>query len=131
MLVMIDTAIRVGELLNISLEDLVWEENLPVGIGIRDPKNRKERIANLPPVTSNALNRWLEYLKKHLVSVKWLFPNIYGEQLAIRTLQENITEYGRKAGITGRFTPYVPAYFCQELYHVRRGLAQLARDSGT
>lgn len=107
MLVMMDTAIRVGELLNIHVDDIIWEDNLPASICIRDPKNHRERFANLPPVTAKALNRWLDYLKKNLLNVKWVFPNIYGEQLAIRTLQENITEYGRKVGINGRCSPHM------------------------
>ncbi|MDK2984535.1 MAG: integrase/recombinase XerD [Clostridia bacterium] len=107
MLVMMDIALRVGELLNIMVEDLLFDDSLPAAIRVRDPKNHRERIANLPPVPAKALHKWLEYLKANVVSPQWLFPNIYGDQLSIRTLQENITKYGRKAGITGRCSPHM------------------------
>lgn len=107
MLVMMDTAIRVGELLNIRVEDLFFEERMPASIRIRDPKNHKERIANLPPMPARALQRWLEYLMANVADPEWLFPNIYGEKLSIRSLQENITKYGRQAGIRGRCSPHM------------------------
>ncbi|MFZ5645451.1 MAG: tyrosine-type recombinase/integrase [Bacillota bacterium] len=107
MLVMMDTAIRVGELLNIRVEDVFFEEGRPVSIRIRDPKNHRERLANLPPLPAGALHRWLEYLKANVPDPAWLFPNIYGEKLSIRSLQENITRYGRQAGIRGRCSPHM------------------------
>ncbi|MHB1125722.1 MAG: tyrosine-type recombinase/integrase [Bacillota bacterium] len=107
MIVMMDTALRVGELLNIRVEDILFEENLPTAIRVRNPKNHRERIANLPPVLAKALQKWLGFLKVNVVSPEWLFPNIYGEQMSIRTLQENITKYGHQAGITGRCSPHM------------------------
>lgn len=109
MFVMMDTGVRVGELLGMRREDVEFDPNsgLPVYLLIRNPKARRERTVPLPPEAALTLAEWLRTLDEAFPGCEWLFPSSRGGRLAVRSLQQNIKRYGILAGIEGvRVSPH-------------------------
>ena len=108
MCLMMDTGVRIGELLAVNLQDLVVELGVPQEIKIRQPKNRKERLLPLSPPTQGVLKKYLEVRQKAVVrSIPYLFPNLDCQKIGVRTIQESIHQYGQRAGIENvRVSPH-------------------------
>ena len=99
--ILLDTGVRIGELLAVQLDDLVIELGIPQEIKIKQPKNRKERVLPLSPKTQAVLRQYLEIRKTAFAGLKvpFLFPNVDCGKLHIRTIQGRIKEYGQGAAI--------------------------------
>lgn len=94
MLLLLETGIRVNELVGLSLNDIRWEDNL---IRIRNAKSYRERLV---PIQS----RMKEQIKKYIairgyVESDALFVTIDGTRLTKRGIQQRILKYGDKANI--------------------------------
>ena len=106
---MLDTGVRIGELLAVNLQDLVIELGVPQEIKIRKPKNSKERLLPLSPPIQGVLKQYLEIRQKALVrlNIPYLFPNVDCQKVGVRTIQESIHQYGQRAGIENvRVSPH-------------------------
>jgi len=57
---MLDTGVRIGELLAVKLDDLVIELGIPQEIKIKNPKSRKERLLPLSPQIQGIVRQYLE-----------------------------------------------------------------------
>jgi len=109
MCLMLDTGVRIGELLAVNLQDLVIELGVPQEIKIRKPKNSKERLLPLSPPIQGVLKQYLEIRQKALVrlNIPYLFPNVDCQKVGVRTIQESIHQYGQRAGIENvRVSPH-------------------------
>lgn len=94
LLLLFETGVRVKELLGIRVEDIRWEDNM---IRIRDPKGYKERLV---PFQSTAKKQLRKYVKiRGEIDKEILFVNIDNRALTIRTFQERMKMYGRRAGL--------------------------------
>lgn len=101
MLLMLDTAARISEVLSIKIEDIKYSDGLPSGIVIRHPKGKRQRIVPLSSKMQTALENYLQVrnINYNGFTATFLFPSIYGEKLSSRTIQGRIKKYGNKAGI--------------------------------
>lgn len=106
LLLLLDSGIRVSELVAIDLDDL----NLTEGyIGIRGAKGGKERAVPIGSLAQKALWKYIyNYRPEPLThSVKRLFLNDKGLPLTRNGIQQMLRRCGKKAGITGvRCSPH-------------------------
>jgi integrase/recombinase XerD len=95
MLLLLDTGMRLEEALSFGVEDIYWQERVIQVFG----KNRHERVIPFSEVLSVHL---LEYLELRGDSdSETFFTNVDGKPLRRRTIQEEISDYGKIAGIKG------------------------------
>lgn len=99
------TGIRVSEMLNLTLNDIFWEEELIKVFG----KGRKERII---PVAGKSLSYVREYCQKvHPVLTKKnpttiLFPNYTGKKMSRMGFWKILRQIALNAGIKKRISPH-------------------------
>lgn len=91
----LDTGIRVGELVDLKPEDLDLTYNV---ILIRNPKNRQQRYVYFSKKMSNDLKRWLRYRDRFSGS-EWLFPTNRGTQQNISNIEKTLNNIGKRVGI--------------------------------
>ncbi|MHB1125721.1 MAG: tyrosine-type recombinase/integrase [Bacillota bacterium] len=106
---MLDTGVRIGELLSVKLEDLVIEVSIPQEIKIKNPKSRKERVLPLSPQIQGIVRQYLEIRRETFAffDLPYLFLNVDCGKLSIRNTEDRIKEYGRIAGIKNvRVSPH-------------------------
>lgn len=102
MLVMVETGLRVKELLNIRLDDIDFNDNT---IRVRAPKSYQERIVPFQTVVKRALRKYIAV--RGNLDTNILFVNLNNEPLGVKGLQTAIAKYGRIAGIKGvRCSPH-------------------------
>lgn len=94
MLLMVETGLRVKELLNIRLDDIDFNDNC---IRVRAPKSYQERIVPFQSTTKRVLRKYIAV--RGDVRNDYLFINLNNDPLGIKGLQTNIAKYGRLAGI--------------------------------
>lgn len=94
------TGIRVGELVNLKIEDINFAEEV---IKVKG-KGRKERIV---PVGKFALDCLIEYIERRPnKGEKFVFLNKYGKKLTERSVERIIKKYSIIAGINKKVTPH-------------------------
>ena len=102
MLLMVETGLRVKELLNIRLDDIDFNDNT---IRVRAPKSYQERIVPFQTVVKRALRKYIAV--RGNLDTDILFVNLNNEPLGVKGLQTAIAKYGRIAGIKGvRCSPH-------------------------
>jgi len=102
MLLMVETGLRVKELLNIRLDDIDFNDNT---IRVRAPKSYQERIVPFQTVVKRALRKYIAV--RGSLDTDILFVNLNNEPLGVKGLQAAIAKYGRIAGIKGvRCSPH-------------------------
>ena len=102
MLVMVETGLRVKELLSIRLDDIDFNDNT---IRVRAPKSYQERIVPFQTVVKRALRKYIAV--RGNLDTDILFVNLNNEPLGVKGLQTAIAKYGRIAGIKGvRCSPH-------------------------
>lgn len=107
MYLLLDTGIRIGELLKTRRKDIIFENGYPTYLIVRSPKNQRQRTLPLSGKTQNLFKVYLETVDEFFGREAPLFPNQDGEPISKRTVQERIAVYGKKAGITGvRVSPH-------------------------
>jgi integrase/recombinase XerD len=93
MLTLLETGVRVSEALGILVTNINWKERLIKVYG----KGRKERFVPFQKTLERHLK---EYVKiRGLLNHDYLFVNIDNTPMHRRSLQENISNYGKAAGI--------------------------------
>jgi len=94
MLTLLDTGMRVSELTNLRVEDIDWTENMFLVMG----KGRKERTIPFSSRLKRILWKYLD--KRRHIENDFLFLDIYGEKMTRHAVQQMISKYGQRAGIT-------------------------------
>jgi len=98
--ILYSTGIRVGELVNLKVQDINFVEELVKVKG----KGEKERIV---PVGKPALNALIDYLEKRpFKNEKYVFLNKYGKKITERSVERLIKKYQRISGIAKEITPH-------------------------
>lgn len=117
MMVMLETGMRIGELLNLKLGDLFIKE---MEIRITRGKGGKARRVPIQKTCIKILKQYLE--ERGEVETDWLFVNIEGTAIHMRTVQENIQEYGKFAGVSGvRVSPHTFRHTMAKFYILNGG----------
>ena len=94
MMLMLETGIRVNELVGLSLNDVRWEDGL---ICIRNAKSYRERLV---PIQSEMKQQLKKYIAvRGYVDSEAIFVSVDGSRLSKRGIQERITKYGHMAKI--------------------------------
>ena len=94
MMVLLETGIRVNELVGLSLADIQWEDSL---LRIRNAKTYRERLV---PIQSEMKKQFRKYISiRGHVESDALFVSIEGTPLSRRGVQQRITTYGNKSKI--------------------------------
>lgn len=103
--VLLDTMIRVSELINIKKSDI----DLKSGTIHIKADNTKTRVGRLVPISSKTIRLLKEYmLETEEFDNDYLFLTYEGERISISTVRENIALYGKVAGIKNkRVSPHV------------------------
>jgi len=106
-LLLLDSGIRVSELVNIEIEDV----NLAEGhIIIRKAKGNKQRFVPIGSLVQKALWRYINQYRPQPITerVTRLFLSQYGIPLTKSGIQQMLRRYGKRTGITGvRCSPHV------------------------
>lgn len=101
MLLLLDTALRISEAVNIRLEDIDWNHCTIRVMG----KGARERLVPFGRTVRNQLKDYLD--RRGEADSDYLFVNEFGNQISTRQVQDAITQYGRKCGIAGvRCSPH-------------------------
>jgi integrase/recombinase XerD len=93
MMLMLDTAIRLNELVNIRLADVKENE-----IVIKETKTFFERVVTISKKLKEQMDIWIKIRGK--VKTDRLFINVDGKELMKRSIQNRIEHYGKLSGIT-------------------------------
>ncbi len=94
------TGVRVSELVNLKIDDILWEEGFVKVKG----KGGKERIIPLP---ESLLKELKEYVETRKIKSEYLFPSKRGSKLSTRQVQRIINKARIKAGIRKKVTPHI------------------------
>lgn len=94
MLFLLETGVRVKELVNIQVNDIKWQDNV---VRIGEPKGLKERHVPFQATMKKELRKYIQVRGK--IDNDFLFVNIDNKPMATRAVQERIKKYGRMAGI--------------------------------
>ncbi|WP_135555923.1 tyrosine-type recombinase/integrase [Paenibacillus cymbidii] len=117
MMVMLETGMRVGELLNLKITDISFKE---MEIRITRGKGAKARRVPIQKTCVKILKQYIE--ERGNVDTDWLFVNVEGSALRMRTVQENIQQYGKCTGISGvRVSPHTFRHTMAKFYILNGG----------
>ncbi|MFF2886711.1 tyrosine-type recombinase/integrase [Paenibacillus sp. NPDC057967] len=116
MLLLFETGIRISEAEGVSIPNINWRERRIKVYG----KGRKERYVPFQKTLETHLRQYIEI--RGLLDHDFLFVNIDNTPMRIRTMQENIQEYGVKAGINGvRVSPHTFRHTMAKMYVMNGG----------
>jgi len=99
MLMLLSTGMRISECLCLTISDIDFKNNR---ILIQKSKNRTSRIVGMAKKIKSELQRYIRLCLVDSNPYDMFFQNQDGGKLAIRTIQENISEYGKQANIDPR-----------------------------
>jgi len=99
MLMLLSTGMRISECLNLTISDIDFKNNR---ILIRESKNRTPRIVGMAKKIKSELQRYIRLCLVDSNPYDFFFQNQDSGKLAIRTIQENISQYGKQANIDPR-----------------------------
>lgn len=91
---LLDTGVRVSELVNIKLKDIDINERTILVFG----KGKKERYVFFTKRTLKLLNEWNSVIKR-ISDEEYLLVNYKGEKLSTRSVQNIIKRIGEKIGL--------------------------------
>lgn len=113
MLILLDTGVRVSELVAIRLEDIRMTDN---EIMIPRGKGGKSRRVYVSVKTKNALRRYIK-ARGDISGNPFLFVTSENAPMKQRTVQERLTIYGKKAKIEGvRVSPHTFRHTFAKMY---------------
>jgi len=117
MVVMLETGMRIGELLHLKVDDVFLKE---LELRIQKGKGGKARRVPIQKTCAKILKQYLG--ERGDAETDALFISIDEAPLHIRTFQENVQEYGKKAGITGvRVSPHTFRHTMAKFYILNGG----------
>lgn len=100
MVLLMDSAIRISECLDLEIEDLVFEGSGIHAMFLQDTKSREVQRVSLTSLAGDVLVEWLEHLEGKKYKGKWVFPAMHGQgRVSTRTIQQRISDYGRRIGL--------------------------------
>jgi len=116
MIILLETGIRIGELLALTLKDVhLKERELRIAMG----KGNRARIVPFQKTCAQVLKSYLAERGTALTDA--LFISLENEPLHIRSIQDRITDYGKMARITGvRVSPHTFRHTMAKMY-IRNG----------
>jgi integrase/recombinase XerD len=120
-LLLLDSGIRVNELVNIDYSDLDLAEG---HIRIRKAKGSKERFVPIGSIVQKALWKYINLYRPQPLTPKItrLFLTEYGLPLTKSGVQQMLRRYGRMAGITGvRCSPHTFRHTFSKYYLLNGG----------
>jgi len=116
MVLMLDAALRVSEALGLALCDVDLGEGLLAVMG----KGRKARQVPVGRVARRALVRWLQ-CRGDVPGQDLVFCTRTGDRVERRLVERRVSDYGRKAGISGvRVSPHTLRHTAATMY-LRQG----------
>jgi site-specific recombinase XerD len=97
LLLLIDTGIRVSELVNIKMSDVIFMQSLITVIG----KGQKQRLVLFSGIPRKALLKYIDGARAKLSSVEsdYLFPQKYGDHISTGSVQQAIRRLAGKVGL--------------------------------
>ena len=106
LLFLLDTGVRVSELVNIKMADIDLVNCLVTVVG----KGRKERMVPFHRLTRRELQRYIRVFRPKLCSYHscYLFPRSDGYHISINSVQQFIRRINAKAGLRGiKCSPHI------------------------
>ncbi|WDL92791.1 tyrosine-type recombinase/integrase [Bacillus sp. HNR-4] len=94
MMLLLETGIRINELVGISLADIRWEDNF---VCIRNAKTYRERLVPIQREMKQQMKKYIAI--RGYIETDALFVTIDGTALTKRGIQQRIAIYGEKAQI--------------------------------
>ena len=106
LLFLLDTGVRMSELVNIKMADIDLVNCLVIVVG----KGRKERMVPFHRVTRRELQRYIKVFRPKLCSYDscYLFPRSDGYHISVNSVQQFIRRIAAKAGLRGiKCSPHI------------------------
>lgn len=101
--ILISTGIRIAELSNIAINDIISTERVILIHG----KGRKQRLIYIScPETWSNLTQWLKIRKTRPANTDKVFVNRYGEQISIHGIEYIYNTVKKNANINSHSTPH-------------------------
>jgi integrase/recombinase XerD len=117
MMVLLDTGMRVGELVGLTVDDVNFKEH---EIRIKLGKGRKARRVPIQKTCAQVLEKYI--VERGEARTDALFVTIDNEPLKLRSVQENITEYGKQTNLTSvRVSPHTFRHTMAKFYILNGG----------
>lgn len=118
MLFLLDTGVRLSELVGIKLTDLKMAENEVI---ITQGKGGKQRRVFLSPKTKETLKKYLR-VRGDILGNPYLFVSSEDLPMKRRNVQERLTIYGRQVKLEGvRVSPHTFRHTFAKMYILRGG----------
>jgi len=116
MIVLLETGIRIGELLALTLKDINFKER---ELRIDPGKGGKARNVPFQKTCAKVLQTYIS--ERGTTKIDILFVSLENGPLHIRSIQDRITDYGKMARITGvRVSPHTFRHSMSKMY-IRNG----------
>lgn len=117
MLLMLETGLRLSELIQLRVDDIRWTEN---EIYIFRGKGGTTRRVPFQKTCGQALRHYLK--ERGTALSETLFVTVYDTSLHPRTFQENLSTYGKSAGLRGvRVSPHTFRHSMAKFYILNGG----------
>ena len=102
-MLLLETGIRLTELINLKVKDILWEDGL---IRVSRTKNREERFVPFQAKMRKMLTEYLEL--RGQTKEERLFVNVNKTEMSSRRVQQVIKDYARKANLNDiQCTPHI------------------------
>ena len=116
MLTLLETGVRISELVGIELHDIRWKDRMIRIYG----KGRKERLVPFQTTLDRHLRQYAEI--RGPLENDYLFVNIDNSPIKVRSVQQNITMYGERADIKNvRVSPHTFRHTFAKFYIMNGG----------
>lgn len=93
----LDTGMRIGETLLITIDDLNLEKRC-ILIQSENTKGKKDRYVFFSPMMQQELRRWIQY-KDRYVSCEFLFCTKSGNKVSVSDFETNFKNYAKRVGL--------------------------------
>lgn len=100
MMILLDTGLRVSELLSLREEDVNFTELL-LTVPWEKAKTRKTRSVPISKKVAKLLAELIQENRDFGSDARKLFYSAYGNELSVNSFDERLTEYGKKARLEG------------------------------
>lgn len=105
-LVLVDTGMRISELVNIKVNDIDFQHGFITVLG----KGRKQRVIPISSMTMRQLLRYQDRFRQSdgLTDSPYLFPDQYGSFVSVNSIQQYLRRLAQKAGLGEvKVTPHI------------------------
>ena len=104
-LLMVDTGMRISELVNIKISDL----DIPRGFVTIFGKGQKQRIVPISRITQGDILRYIDRFRQSngVPNSPYLFPDQYGNHVTVNSIQQYLRRLTQKAGLDVKVTPHI------------------------